>query len=431
MKRFAAIILETVFATGIAFCQIPVWELDSCVGYAMEHSSAILLQRSAERASRANLVQSKLELLPTLNIYVNQYYNWGRSVDMQELVIVRNRLTRQTSGSIGAQFLIFDGFARLSGIARNRYLADAAAGDVRQAMLEAKTDITEAYLGNILARLSERRLMESLEMTSKQAERVSAQVNCGARDRSDILEIEARKADILSQIAAAQSEAALRMEELRSLMGCTEVFCTDTCLDAISSFPDSPEDISPDLAPPSVTALESRLSAAEFGLKAAKGALLPSLSVSAAYGTYYSDASPDPFREQLDGNRNPSVSLSLVIPLLTSGKTYGSISGAKAEVESSRLRLRHAREQAELYEERLMSECNALRGQLHAAGARSGFCRERLREAGGRYDAGALTTTEWLDAARESSQAECEYIQCLCKYLFQLKLIEYYRDGCR
>ena len=339
MKRLTATILGIALTTGCAFCQTPVWGLDSCVDYALTHSSSILLQRCAQRASQASLEQSRMELLPTLNIYVNQYYNWGRSVDMQELVIVRNRLTLQTSGSIGAQFLIFDGFTRLSAIARDKYLADAAAGEVRQAMLEAKAGITAAYLGNILARLSEARLLESLKLIDDQAERVSAQIKCGARDRSDLLEIEARKADIISQIAAARSEEAIRMEELRSLMGCTESFCTDTCLKAISEIRDNPGESALGLEPPSISALQSRLNAAECALKAAKGALMPTLSVSAAYGTYYSDASPDKFGEQIDGNRNPSISLSMVIPLMNSGKTAGAIAGANAEVESSRIRL--------------------------------------------------------------------------------------------
>lgn len=431
MNRLTATILGLALTTGCAFCQTPVWGLDSCVGYALEHSSAILLQRCAERASRASLEQSKLELLPTLNIYVNQYYNWGRSVDMQELVIVRNRLTLQTSGSIGAQFLIFDGFTRLSAIARNKYLTEAAAGDVQQAMLDAKAGITAAYLGNILARLSGNKLQESLSLIDGQRERVFAQIKCGLRDRSDLLEIEARKADILSQIAAARSEEAIRMEELRSLMGCTDLFCTDTCLKAISQIRDNPADPCPELMPPSVSAQQGRLKAAECALREARGALMPTLSVSAAYGTYYSDASPDSFSEQLDGNRNPSISLNLVIPLLNLGKTAGAIAGAKAEVESSRLRLQQAREQACLYGERLRSECLSLQGQVEASEARCRFCRERLREATERHEAGSLSTSDWLEASREGSQAECDFVQCLCKYLFQLKLIDYYRDGCR
>ena len=138
MKRLAAILSAiTVLWTG-ATGQAPLWRLDSCIDYALCHNSSILLAETQKRRCQIDLMQSKMSLLPTLHLYVNQYYNWGRSVDMQELVIVRNRLTRQTSASVGASFSIFDGFATLSTIAANRALAAAAANEAAQTALEVR-----------------------------------------------------------------------------------------------------------------------------------------------------------------------------------------------------------------------------------------------------------------------------------------------------
>lgn len=406
--------------------------LDSCVAFAMEHNCGILLQRNAERISQAGLLESKMELLPTLNLYLNQYYNWGRSVDMQELVIVRNRLTRQTSGSIGASFTIFDGLASINGIFRQRQLAAAAHSDLQQAMLDVKADIAATYLSNILARLSLQGLTRSLENAERQAEIVAVQADCGARDRSDCLEMAARIADIRSQIESARSEDAVTLQQLKSYMGCSESFRTDTCITGLVL---RQQDLSDYEAarptPPGVLAARSRLKAAEYGVKAAIGAMMPTLSVSASYGTYYSDASPDLFREQLDGNRNPSVSLSMVVPIFNGGKTSGAMARARAELQENEIRLRQEQEQADLYLNRITGECLSLREQLRCSLAKRELCRERARQASQRHEAGTLTTSEWIDASQADSQAECEYLRCLCKYLFQLKLLEYYGDGCR
>ena len=116
--------------------QTSVWSLDRCVVYALQHNCDVLLQKADEAGRRQALSLSKLELLPTLYLNANQYYNWGRSVDMQELVIVRNRLTRQTSASAGASIALFDGFARINTISMNRCLADAAGSALRQAEFE-------------------------------------------------------------------------------------------------------------------------------------------------------------------------------------------------------------------------------------------------------------------------------------------------------
>ena len=432
MKRLIIIVLFCVISDVVSMGQTKVMSLDSCIAYAMEHNCGILLQDNAERMSRAELLKSKMDLLPSLNIHLNQYYNWGRSVDMQELIIVKNRLTRQTSGSIGASFTIFDGLAGINNILRQEQLTLAAHSDALQARLDLKSDIAASYLANILARLSRQRLLQSLDNTARLASRIEAQAECGTRDRSECLEIAARMADIRAQIAATESDEAVAMAELKGFMGSDEPFCTDTC---VSILPDpgvfeSPIDMDC-LTPPAVTASQKRIKAAEYGIRAATGTLLPSLSISAAYGTYYSDASSDIFKEQIAGNRNPSVSLSLTVPILNGGSQYASIARARAELREYELRMRQASEQVSLLQNRLLGECRSLHGQMLASQDKCSYCRERLREATERHASGALSTSEWIEACEASTQAECEYVQCMCKYLYQLKLIEYYRDGCR
>ena len=414
-----------------AWGQTPVWSLDSCVDYALKHNCAILLQDVEAIKSRANLVQSELALLPSLNLYLNQYYNWGRSVDMQELVIVRNRLTRQISGSVGASFLIFDGFAGINTIEMHRHLVRAADNNLRQSVLDVKADIARAYLANILAKLSRRQLEQSLSNVLEQASRAAVQCRLGAADRSDCLELEAKAADIRARIVAARSEEAAQAEQLRTLMGGDVVFETDTNTVA-GDYPDTwPEWALQDITPPCVKAAENELAAARSALRATRGALFPSLTVNAAYGTYYSDAGDDSFKDQIDGNRNPSVSLSLAMPLFNGGKTASAISLAKSDLRAAEIRLQQARQEAAVYQSQLIGQCETLRSQTEAARARVGLLRERMKIASEEHSLGAITTAEWIDAAEDLLQGSCEHVQALCKYLFQLKIIDFYIDECR
>ena len=182
---------------------------------------------------------------------------------------------------------------------------------------------------------------------------------------------------------------------------------------------------------PGISAAERGVEAARFALKAARGAALPTLSASASYGTYYSDASPDVFKEQLDGNQNPSVSLSLVLPLFNGGKSAEAISNAKSDLEAARIKLEQARQQAALYREQLDGQCATLHSQTLALKANCALLEERLQTASKEYGLGAISTSEWIDAAEALLQGECDYAQSLCKYLFQIKIMEYYTDECR
>ena len=411
--------------------QAPAWSLDSCVKYALQHNCAILLQDVEVRKSRANLAQSKLSLLPALNLYVNQYYNWGRSVDMQELVIVRNRLTRQTSFSVGASFLIFDGFAGINTVEMHRHLARAAGENLCQRELDVKAEIARAYLANILAKLSRQQLEKSLGNVLQQASRASFQNQLGAVGRGDVLELEAKAADIRARIVSARSEETTQMEQLRTLLGGDVVFDTDTCI-AAENIPDCyPEWALQDLVPPGIKAAESELAAAKSGVRAAIGAALPTLSVSAAYGTYYSDAAADSFKDQIDGNRNPSVSLSLNLPLFSGGKAATAIAVARNDLQATEIKLQQARQEASVYQSQLIGQCETLLSQTRAAQARVDLLQERLQIASEEYSLGAITTTDWINAAEELLQGSCEMVQTLCKYLFQLKIMEFYIDECR
>ena len=431
MKRLATIlVILTALWTG-APAQAPSWRLDSCIDYALCHNSSILLAQAQKRKSQIDLMQSKMRLLPTLQLYVNQYYNWGRSVDMQELVIVRNRLTRQTSASVGASFSIFDGFATLSTIAANRALALAAADEAAQTALEVKADISRAYLGNILARLTAEHLTERYGTVLQQIEKVSALVKRGQRTTADLLELEAKAADISARIAEAESEEAVQMQQLRKLTGREEPFSTDMAeLETLPALEILPEgDYLPHI--PAVAAAEHSVKAAENSLRAAKGALLPTLSLSAAYGTYYSDASDAVFRDQVSNNRNPSVSLSLVVPILDGGKAAGDLARARSELEMQRLRLQQTTEESACNLLQLRQQCILLENQQESLRARREYCAEKLRLADREYELGSISTAQWLQAGEEYAQSSCDHLQCRCKYLFQKIILNLYYNECQ
>lgn len=350
---------------------------------------------------------------------------------MQELVIVRNRLTRQTSASVGASFSIFDGFATLSTIAANRALAAAAANEAAQTALEVEADISRAYLANILARLTSERLAESYETVIQQIDKVSALVSRGQRTTADLLELKAKAADISARIAQAESEEALQMEQLHKLTGREEPFSTDT--EALESLPDEESFPEAGYLPhiPAIVAAEHSVKAAEHSLRAARGALLPTLSLSASYGTYYSDASAAGFRDQLGNNRNPSVSLSMVVPILDCGKAAGNLARARSDLEMQRLRLQQTTEESAYNLLQLRQQCILLRKEQASLGARREYCSEKLRLADREYELGTISTTQWLEAGEDYAQSACDHIQCKCKYLFQTIILNLYYNGCQ
>ena len=432
MKRLIAIYMLFVAGTSLLGAQPRVLGLEDCLRAALEAGPQAIIAETDADKSRINLRQSVSELLPSLNLYVNQYYNWGRSVDMQELVIVKNRLTRQTSGSVGASFSLFDGFARLNTVRMNRQLVLEADSKAAGALLRLKAEVSKAYLACILAMLEGRRLQDSYESFGRQLERLRIEAEAGTRKKSDICELEAKRANILSQIAASEAEETTQMSRLRQLTGIGEPFVPDTAAAPLAALePDGSLEPLSQYAHlmPDVAAARSSLKAAEFALKAAKGGLLPTIGLTAAYGTYYSDAAMAGFKDQLDGNRNPSISLSIAVPLFNAGKASAAVARARADLRASEARLQQAESEAlsDILEAERQGAC--LGEQLKAAEAAARMSRLRQKYATAEYENGAITTSEWTDACQDRAQSECELVQASCKYLFQLKIMEFFKDG--
>ena len=105
------------------------WSLERCIDYALEHNVDIRKQEIGIAAKQIELTRRRLDHLPALNAQIAQEYNWGRSVDMQELVIVKNKLTRATGASLSASLSLFEGLARHAQRMAARKALQAAAFD--------------------------------------------------------------------------------------------------------------------------------------------------------------------------------------------------------------------------------------------------------------------------------------------------------------
>ena len=58
-----------------------LWSLQDCINYAFEHNLDIKKQVLVVETNKANLLQSKLNTLPSINAGASTVNNWGRTID--------------------------------------------------------------------------------------------------------------------------------------------------------------------------------------------------------------------------------------------------------------------------------------------------------------------------------------------------------------
>ncbi len=432
MKRLIVILIPTVLATALP--AQGTWSLERCIAYALEHNIDIRQQDNQVAVRQAELLRRQLDHLPSLNARIGQEFNWGRSVDMQELVIVRNKLTRATGASLNATLTLFEGFSRhFARMAAGKAVEAAAyhAESLRDALT---INVTRAFLELMLARQIHAYTRESYGTIVQQQQRTASLVEAGSQPKSALNELEAQ----VASEKAAMVEASCRVRSAQLVLSRLMNLPPDSTFVTDSSFSeDAPVARIPVMSATQIEdyvrqdartrSARSAIEQQEYLYARSRSAFLPTVSVTAGYGSYFSSSADGTFRAQMDENRNPSLSFQIGIPLFNTGQVL-------VQEKQQRLSLQAAR----LEEEKALTQ---IAEEIHEAAIEAENCFQKVLSAEetlqavqgllditeARYNLGAATALDYIVARNNHFKAVSDYLQAKWQYLFQLKLLERYR----
>lgn len=424
-----AILLPTLFAAA----QEP-WSLEQCIRYGLEHNIDLQQQTLEADIRQAAYRQARFDHLPRISAGIAQEYNWGRSVDMQELVIIRNKLSRNTGASVQTSLNLFDGLARHHGARAAGKAAEAARENTRQARDALVTDITRAYLQLMLAGQIETCAQESYAAIVQQQERTARLVEAGSHPKSALDEIAAQVAAEKAAVVEAECQVRTATLALTQLMQLPDsmAFRVDDRF--------GQESVAGRVTPVSDTQIEDYL----FGdprirsaqavheqmrhlQRQARSALLPVLQLQAGYGSYYSSTGEGKFGTQMDENRNPSLSLHLEIPIFQAMQAGTELRKKRLSLEMARLSIEKTRSEVVDEIRSATIEAENCCQQFHSSEETLRAMQQLLEITEARYNLGAATALDYITARNNHFKALSDCLQAKWQYLFQLKLLERYR----
>ena len=430
---------KTLITLILAALALPVpaqeaWSLDRCVDYALAHNLDIRKQELEIASKQVALTRRYLDHLPSFNASIAQEYNWGRSVDMQELVIIRNKLTRATGASLSASVSLFGGLTRHAQRIAARKALEAATLDADGLRENLAVEVTAAFLQLMLARQIHAYTRERYATIVRQKERTAQLVEAGSQPKSALNELEAQTATEKAAMVEASCRVRTATLDLTRLMNLPsdssfvagELFGNDTIAARIPLMTDGQVEtyLGHD---PRIRSARTRLEESRHLQTASWGNFLPSLSLTAGYGTYYSSASDEPFRTQLDENRNPSLSFRLGIPIFNAGEAF-------SQARQRRLALAQARLAAEETRIRIAEEIRSTTIEAEnccqkylSAGETLQAMQSLLEITEAKYNLGAATALDYIVARNNHFKAVSDYLQAKWQYIFQLKQLERYR----
>ncbi len=436
MKKTAFIFISILLLCYTeVFAQSKAWTLNQCIEYARENNLQVKLEEISVEQAKNNYTQSKWDLAPSVNAGASHNMSWGRSVNLQTLEIIRNKRSMSTSGSLSSSAVIFGGLSKEYTIKSNQTALKISTQQVEKTKNDITIQITRAYLQLLLAREIEQSAKQTCLSTEEQVERTAKLVDAGSQAYSTLLEVKAQLANERSQLAAASSDVRTNKLTLIQLLDLSKE--QEETFDIVA--PDSSatehlflqgtvdEIYEQALELPQIKIAEYNLEKSKYDYKAMRGRMMPTLSVQAGYGSYYTDSQSGAFFSQFDHNKNPSVGFSLNIPIFNGLSARFATKNAKLLRQSYSITLQLQKQS--LYKEIQMAYTEAITAleRMRAAQENMRSIQESFTYTENKFNVGMMNATDYNIAKTNLFRAVSAYYQAKYQYLFDLKILDFYK----
>jgi outer membrane protein len=338
------------------------WTLKQSLKYAHEHNLQLKQQQLSIEQAKINKTAAIASFAPSLNANASASWNNGLTQNFTT-GILENQTTFGGSGSVNSNLNLFNGF-------KNHYtykksLLDILSAQYQYADLLNNIDmqIASAYIQILLNKENLESAKVQLENSIQQKERTLEMVKIGILPEGDLADVEAQITNDHFQVIQAENNYELSKINLAQLLELNDFtnFDIDEQIEGLNIdaklMTASPEDLFEQALQTNNKLKQSQTqeAIAQYQIKLAQSAYLPSLSAFANINTRYSDrdnigfggmSTPaDPFWNQVKDNKGISYGLNLRIPVLNGLNVRNQVKRAKLSKESVSIATYNAKKQ--------------------------------------------------------------------------------------
>ena len=418
------------------------WTLEDCLVHASENNINIKQSKLNTIYSKNDYLQSKINLLPTINANASQSLNFGRNIDPYTNLFTLNKVRYNNLGA-NSNFVLFSGFQKINNIKKNSYDYLASKFDSEKIANDISINIITAFLQLLYLKELEKVHLDKISLSLLQVDRIEKMVEVGRLPKGDFLQTESQLAQEELQLVNVKNEldlANLNLKQLLDLEMAVEFDIVDPDIDIDDNFLIQSSDTIYKSAYnnlPNIKSAINRLKSSQKSLAIAKGARSPQIIISGSLGTGYSDDSKlinlndgsvneYPSNQQLKDNFNQTVSISVSLPIFNGFQVYNSISQSKIALLQAEYSLKL--EENKLRKEIEQANTDALAShKKYLANKKSVLSLiESFRYTEEKYDMGIVSTHEYNESKNRLFQSEADLIQAKYDYIFKIKILDFY-----
>jgi len=473
IKKLFTLSLALLIIGSTAFSQSEKWTLEKCIQHALENNIQIKQQKLQLDINKKDHLQSKANLLPTLNADASHSFNSGRALDETTYKFTDNETIQSSNFNISSNLTLFSGLQKINSIKRAKLDLMAGVKNLEKIQNDISINVTSAFLQILFNTDILTSTINQLEVTKLQVERTKKLVEAGSLPQGNLLEIQAQAAQEEYNVVTYQNQLDLsivqltQLLELESPVGFEIEIPNITIEEHAKQLNDISSTYSLALSTmPEIASAELNVNIQEKNLQIARGGYYPTLSLSAGMNSRYSSlqktrsipdmdapqvarqigfvsGTNDPvmtlysqmitqdygFIDQFKDNKSSYLGFRLSIPILNGLQTRTRVAKAKIAQNQSMLQLESTKKDVLKKVQQAFYDASAALKKYHSSEKSVLAIKEAFRYTEEKYTVGMVNTLEYNQAKNRLIKAESDLIQAKYEYVFKTNILDFYRGN--
>lgn len=430
MKRFSFLFACLfLFGWAVKAQELPTrWTLKACLDYALANNIQVKKSKVAYQSGLEDTEQAKAQLFPSLTASVTQGFVNYPSSDAQK--------NNSYSGNyaVNANWKLFDGGQRQQAIKQQKLQDEINELAIEESEENIQIALVQTYMQVLYALEAVRINQQTVEVSTAQRDRAVELLRAGSISKVDLAQLESQLSTDKYQLVTAQTSLdnyKLQLKQLLELDITQDIELevpTLTEEEVMSPLPDKQTIYNTSLAVmPVVKSSEKEIQVAELGVKKAKGAFLPSLSMNAGIGTGHLSGTDYAFGSQIWNSFNESVGLTLSIPIFSNRQYKTAYNKAKHALTTSQLELLNTQKQLLKTVEGIYLDATSSQTQYLSASERLRYVQESYNLVDQQFGLGMKNTVELLTEKNNFLTAQQQQLQAKYMALMSQQLLNIYQ----
>ncbi|MFV8270650.1 TolC family protein [Flavobacterium sp. GT2N3] len=339
MNKKTVITLLFLIFSAFASGQENSWSLTKCMETVLQNNIEIKIRQLEIKRTQKSQNSVLNRMLPTINLYGEQGYNFGSTIDPSTNGRVSSNI-QNDNFYLSARTNLID-FSAFANAQKDRINIEQAKAEKEVLENEYKLQLLESYYQALYTQELLKIQKEQLKQATFNLDRVTKEVAIGSKPQSDLYDMQLSFSEEENRNLETAQLYAIKKIQLFQLMNITGVATNEIILEPYLN--GRTEYAENSLYNPKIKLAELNYLNSLKSIRLERASNLPILSAYYGYSTFYyknikqANATTDSFFNQLEENKSQQVGMQLSVPIFNGFRNNKKISASKIAGDQAKL----------------------------------------------------------------------------------------------